>query len=290
MRLITFSIVLLLLNLISTSHSNNGDLERKNRLKSSIVIDVDYFPVFRGKSCALKLIATNNTGIDSSFLSMNFEAINEDGTKDTSGVVVFEDLKNTNTLEVEGGIFNVKCNNILSGQIKIKPALCLFANTSDTKCEGISIVHGNETKLKFIDHLSNKTKSLVVISNLGFEPTEGKTYTYYKNFSCTNEGDQICINFEQYKQLCNQVVGVSGFAAGTLFVYNGVANYLYNNGSIDSLETSWSDDYNYGCRVEGTVSGILNGSSRRETERSSVKSFIFGDDGLLVYGMGFDDI
>ncbi len=290
MRLITFSIVLLLLNLISTSHSNNGDLERKNRLKSSIVIDVDYFPIFQGKNCALKLIATNNTGNDLSFLSMNFEAINEDGTKDTSGVVVFKDLKNTNTLEVEGGIFNVKCNNILSGQIKIKPSICEFANTSDTKCESISIVHGNETKLKFIDHLANKAKSLVAISHLGFEPTEGKTYTYYKNHSCTNKGDKICINFEQYKQLCNQVVGVSGLAAGTLFVYNGVANYLYNNGSLDSLETFWSDDYDYGCRVEGTVSGILNGSSRIETERYPAQSFILGDDGLLVYGMGFDDI
>jgi hypothetical protein len=83
---------------------------------------------------------------------------------------------------------------------------------------------------------------------------------------------------------------VSGFAAGSLFVYNGVANYLYRNGSIDSLKTSWSDHYDYGCRVEGTVSGIFNGSSRRETERYPAQSFILGDDGLLVYGMGFDDI
>ncbi len=267
------------------------DLEKKHRLETSIVIDiVDYFPIFGDKYCALKLIATNNTSNNFSHLSMNFNAINEDGKKYNSGVVVFKDFDASNTLEMEGAIFNVKCNSIVSSQIKLKPSICQFANTDGTNCKSINIVHGNETKLKFIDHLSNKTKSLVAISNLGFEPTEGKTYTYYKNHSCTNKGDKICINFEQYKQLCNQVVGVSGLAAGTLFVYNGVANYLYNNGSLDSLETFWSDDYDYGCRVEGTVSGILNGSSRIETERYPAQSFILGDDGLLVYDMGFDDI
>ena len=113
----------------------------------------------------------------------------------------------------------------------------------------------------------------------GLNLQTGIEYSYYGDTSCTNSTDTVCLNINEYEQLCKKTKGMTKMAASGLTTFDNVAYHLLKNGSIDSNIVSWegSTTYKYKCRASMTVSGIFNGSSRRVTSDGGVTTFILNN-------------
>jgi hypothetical protein len=115
---------------------------------------------------------------------------------------------------------------------------------------------------------------------------KGTNYNYATNqisAYCKGEND-VCISLAEYENACKVAAGVTKLASSSIALLGpGGMDYLYRNGSIDTISVSWNPSYtNYPCRVTMQVSGILNGSSARRSQNAAAEGFIVTDEGKIL--------
>ena len=111
-----------------------------------------------------------------------------------------------------------------------------------------------------------------------------------------------CLSLAEYEKMCSRISGITaGLADSWTFVGSGgeAFNQLIRGGSIESIEPrwlgkkSWTEDSGVegACEVTIQVSGILDGSSTRETGTTHAKEFVVANGEILlargsISGMG----
>jgi RNA polymerase subunit RPABC4/transcription elongation factor Spt4 len=92
-----------------------------------------------------------------------------------------------------------------------------------------------------------------------------------------------CLTKEQYKKFCN---ASSGITKGSIFGFTYLdprASALANGGSVSNIKVHWDgSNEKFGCIVNFTVSGILNGTSTKVNVEKGASSFIYNEDNKLL--------
>lgn len=129
---------------------------------------------------------------------------------------------------------------------------------------------------------SNKRSSAVSsLPTMALE--KGINYSYYKDGSCVPSDAKVCINFDEYKELCGRSTGITKNAASTLVIFDAAARNLLDGGQVDSSKVSWNSNNQYPCRATVVVSGIYMGNStRREMEGGATTFTLSRSDEVLV--------
>lgn len=116
----------------------------------------------------------------------------------------------------------------------------------------------------------------------------GIEYAYYGENEPCGEGSKkrICLSTEQYVSACSEAVDVTASALkNASHQYMDYSNVyeLFNYGSIDSLSIKYtkSKDGNIGCVVRFSLSGLINGSSKRYSLETIAHTFVLTERGTL---------
>ena len=141
------------------------------------------------------------------------------------------------------------------------------------------------------NQIQQKNSKSSIPNNLITNWVTGIEYVYVKNpevhAACKME-NTTCITYQEYEQACKLAAGASKGASGSAALLGGV-DYLFRNGSIDTLEVIWSSNYSeFPCRLIISVSGIVNGNSKKQTISPPIEGYIINSDGkLLAHRTGF---
>jgi hypothetical protein len=113
-----------------------------------------------------------------------------------------------------------------------------------------------------------------------FKP--GKKYKNYPESSCKSRNKTVCINKIDYKYLCKNAKSISRNVRNTSSVlYRGdMARFIKSNGSISGIRIKFQEP-KY-CSVSFSISGIVNGSSRRKTITGRGTTFIVTKKGEIL--------
>lgn len=116
---------------------------------------------------------------------------------------------------------------------------------------------------------------------------EGKEYVFYgkTGSKCKNDDKTVCLNEAQYSMLCLSNNGVTKWGSRMLFAPRLEDLRFYENNDVSDISVDYISDSNYKlkCRVEETVRGIQDGSSKKITRDGGVRSFILKSSEVLIH-------
>lgn len=103
-------------------------------------------------------------------------------------------------------------------------------------------------------------------------------YAHYTDGSCTERSDQVCMNEDMAKKMCNAASGYTNNVRTMLGVlYSGASGeFVSTGGSLNIRSTEW---VNNRCAASFSISGTFNGSSRNLDFNGNAAIFIRGSDG-----------
>lgn len=116
----------------------------------------------------------------------------------------------------------------------------------------------------------------------------GIKYTYYPsedNASCKNSSNNVCLTYEEYKEICSISKGVTNFSIQTRAVLaSHKEKVLLEGGSISNIAVTWSKSMSgkEQCYAIVFASGIVDGSSAKEAIQGVAQQFIKNDEGQIL--------
>ena len=109
---------------------------------------------------------------------------------------------------------------------------------------------------------------------------QGVTYTYYSDGSCKPTQNIICLSRDEYIAICKVAKGVTNGAVKTRAVMaNRDEKALLEGGNFETVRVLWAES-NSGkshCYAIATVSGIVDGTSKRLDIQGIASQFILSD-------------
>ena len=125
------------------------------------------------------------------------------------------------------------------------------------------------------------------------EPTTNKfqagiEYKYFPsddNASCTSKSDQVCLTYEEYKEICSISKGVTNFSIKTRAVNaSHKEKVLLEGGSISNIAVTWSKSMSgkEQCYAIVFASGIIDGSSAKESIQGVAQIFVKNNEGNIL--------
>lgn len=111
----------------------------------------------------------------------------------------------------------------------------------------------------------------------------GIEYFYYDRCNgCKIDPKKVWLSENEYKALCENAF-LSDFGGNVLTSLTHTGRELYQNGEIEDLKIFWDPSQTkYKCRVNITMYGILNGSSKRLTVNGSASTFKLSSEGKIM--------
>lgn len=108
----------------------------------------------------------------------------------------------------------------------------------------------------------------------------GKTYKYYSDGSCATKDNDICLSRNDYTSVCKSAKGVTNNAIKVRAVLaSRDEKALLEGGTFESINVVWGDTK---CFAFVTVSGIVDGTSKRLTIQGIASSFIVNSEGTIL--------
>lgn len=101
-------------------------------------------------------------------------------------------------------------------------------------------------------------------------------YKFYTDGSCENGEKEICIDGNDAKLLCDNLVGITQRAVDMWSVSSEKARQLIKAGELTPFKASWNG---HSCVALMNASGIYNGSSDKVVCDGRVSSFIVSSGG-----------
>lgn len=115
---------------------------------------------------------------------------------------------------------------------------------------------------------------------------EGLKYTYYgEGEQCTEKGETVCLTAAQFKSACEESSGVTQFS---LKVRSMLASHddevLLNGGNLNSVSITYGPNRKGSnvCSVTVTMSGLVDGNSKRSDIWGNASSFIKNAQGKIL--------
>lgn len=101
---------------------------------------------------------------------------------------------------------------------------------------------------------------------------EGVSYTYYSDGSCKPYEGRVCLDFDQYKEICKATkrIDQSAFETAKSLYLTSVGQQFFDGGNVSFYGISWKGT---GCVTGWEARGVLQGSSHRETLIFEIKTF-----------------
>lgn len=116
--------------------------------------------------------------------------------------------------------------------------------------------------------------------------TQGSTYKYYgEGENCTEKNNDICLSSEQFKSACLAAKGITRTALTTrVMLSSKEEKTLGEGGSVEGQSIRYGENRagKYVCSVSVTVSGLVDGSSRRLEISGNASSFIKNSSGQIL--------
>jgi hypothetical protein len=113
----------------------------------------------------------------------------------------------------------------------------------------------------------------------------GKQYTFYRDGSCTDSSEAVCITANEYKTICKFTKGLTQNLPKMMSVFASKEDEtLLTAGEFSDIEVAWGKSLGGAelCFFEFTSSGMYQGNSKRKTFQGVVAQFIKNGKGQVL--------